>query len=126
MSQDEVRKLALSAPAQPASEPKPKTKQKELSNEQARTLLLHQKLHTPAREGVIWPLEADRELLLQAVTKKKPKVQFSNGRVFNIKYATRAASIAWGEYDVCFISPDDDTFVPCGWFHIKFLLKSSD
>jgi hypothetical protein len=96
---------------------------KTLTPEQARNLLITQ----PRRpeNAPVWPKKIDRELLFEAAQRKHKKVTFSNGKVFNILYS-KHDSIAWGMHDVIYIHPADETFVPCGWFHIKFILVEGE
>ena len=75
-----------------------------------------------------WPSRADKLLLHEAATKKRKTVTFTNGKKFTVKY-DKQQSIAWGGgdgYDVVFITPADGSLVPCGWFHIHFLLAHGD
>lgn len=92
---------------------------KTLTKQQARSLLISE----PRRTATIpvWPKEDDRKLLHDAVQSKKKTVVFSNGRKFKILYS-KSHSIAWGDYDSVFVSPEKG-FVPCGWFHVKFILR---
>lgn len=79
-----------------------------------------------AQKAAQWPKEADRKLLAKACEARASSVAFSDGREFTIKYS-KATSIAWGsDYDVCFVSPISVGFVPCGWFHINFLIRGNN
>lgn len=98
---------------------------KKLSQQQIQNLLLQDQQKPALHRATTWPSSNDNKLLFEAASKKKKQVTFSNGRVFDLKYARREASVAWKEYDVVFVSPADGSFVPCGWFHIKFLSKES-
>jgi hypothetical protein len=91
---------------------------------EVKSLLLHQQLASTHNRPT-WPIKADRELLAEACECKADSVEFSDGRVFNIKYETQD-SLAWGDHEACFVSPNNGEFVPCGWFHIKFLLKPEE
>lgn len=64
----------------------------------------------------------DRELIQKATKTKKATVTFTDGMVYKLRYEKKK-SLAWGEYEAVFVSPADGTFHPCGWFHIKFLLR---
>jgi hypothetical protein len=92
-----------------------------LTREQARNLLITDLTH--GHRVTRWPQAKDRQLLHEACDKKAKKVTFTNGHVFNLRYDRVDATVSWGEYEVVFAWPDDGSFVPCGWFHIKFLLK---
>ncbi len=101
---------------------------KTLSPEEARNLLVSQIVSSHNNQSDNWPLKEDKLLLHEAATKKRKFVTFSDGRKYSIRYA-RQKSIAWGGgegYEVVFIKPTEGPLIPCGWFHIKFLLANND
>ena len=99
-----------------------------LSLEQARSLLITQLTQQSHNQGEHWPSRKDRELLHEAALAKKKSVVFSDGRKFSIKYGHQS-SIAWGEgkgYETVFIKPANGPLIPCGYFHINFLLANKE
>lgn len=97
---------------------------KVLTKEQARNLLVTQVTSEHNRDSSFLS-QADKKLLYEAAKSKRKTVTFDDGKKFNISYA-KQKSIAWGGgagYDACYITPADGSFVPCGWFHIDFLLS---
>lgn len=94
-----------------------------LTQKQIRNLLITNPSPGPQPRPV-WPRSEDRVLLHEACINKKRTITFTNGKKFNIRY-TKAKSIVWGEYDVCYVSPVIGV-APCGWFHINFLLNKEE
>jgi hypothetical protein len=83
------------------------------------------RVNRPQQLSDAWPLPEDKVLLHKAAVSKKPKVTFSNGTQFKVKYYKKQTDLAWGdtkEYDVIYISPVSG-FVPCGWFIVKRLVN---
>lgn len=73
---------------------------------------------------VKWPNVRDKELILAAIRAKKTTVELSSGR-FTIRYSS---GIPWKTephvlHSTAFITPADDTVVPCGWFDEKSLSR---
>lgn len=77
----------------------------------------------PASQVNNWPKKGDRKLLYDAATAKRKTVVFSDGRKYALRYRTQD-SLAWGKYEAVYVSlADGQIDGPCGWFHIKFLLR---